>query len=92
MSQAIQIIGTISLLLLFFIQFYMGINKSVFQKAGQTTLLWTSIYIFFLVFLRLLTLVHIGTTEQLRIISGFTSIIPLFFTLIQLFFTRKNNP
>lgn len=84
-----QIIGTLSLLLLFCINFYIGIDIELFYKAGRVAILWTTIFIFFLFFLRLLSLLHIGTMQQLQIISGFTSPIPLIAVIVQLYLTSK---
>lgn len=84
-----QYVGVISILLLFLIKFYIAVDKQAFQKAGRVAILWTSIYVFFLFVLRLIQITNIANSNQLRIISGFTTIIPLIATVIQLWFNNN---
>lgn len=84
-----QIIGTIAVFFLFIIQFWMSINETSFQKSGRVILLWTSTYIFFLFVLRVFTLFKIATLDDLRIVSGFSALIPLVAVIIHLLIVKK---
>jgi len=84
-----QVTGTISIFILFCLEFYMGVHEKSFQKSGRVALLWTSIYIFFLFILRVFTIFNIGTLDQLRIISGFSALIPTFMVTVHLFLLKK---
>lgn len=84
-----EIIGAIAVLLLFCLMFYISITPTTFNKVGRTVMLWSAIYVFFLFFLRIILLLNLATTSQLRILSSFAAVIPLLFTLIQLFLNRK---
>ncbi len=72
---ASQIAGTVSIFLLFCMQFFIILHENSFQRSGRVAMLWTTIYIFFLFALRAIQLIGIGTLDQLRIISGFAAII-----------------
>ncbi len=84
-----QIIGTVSIFLLFVLNFYIAVNDKHFLRVGRVAILWTSIYVFFLFVLRLSNLLGIGTQDQLRVISGFSSLIPLLAVLSHLFLNKK---
>lgn len=84
-----QVTGTISILILFCLEFYLSVHEKSFQKSGRIALLWTSIYVFFLLVLRILSLLHIGTMDQLRIISGFAALTPTLTLIIHLFLIKK---
>lgn len=84
-----QIIGAITIFILFCLDFWIAINPSSTKKTLQISMLWTSIYFFFLFILRVLNLFHLGTLDQLRIISGVTSFIPLIAVVAQLFLQKK---
>lgn len=71
-----QLVGTITIFLLFALQFYVAVNPRSSKKLLRVVILWTTIYILFLFTLRVLSLAHIGTLDQLRVISGFSSLIP----------------
>lgn len=85
----IQIIGVLSIFLLFALIFFMALNKKVSSQSLRTVMLWTAIYIFFLFVLRFMLFLHIGTREQLTLISNLTSPIPIIIVLIQLFLEKK---
>lgn len=87
--QISQILGTVSILGLFCILFYMVINNRLFRIYGRTAVLWTCIYVFFLFILRLMMLFQLATLDQLRVISGFSSLIPLCAILVQYFLLRN---
>lgn len=84
-----QMTGVISVFLLFCLIFWLAIAPKTTKRTLRVAILWTTIYFFFLFVLRLLSLLHIGTIDQLRIISGFTSIIPLVAVVVQLFLEKK---
>lgn len=84
-----QIVGTVTILLLFCLNFYIAIHARSYFKSGRVALLWTTIYVLFLFIVRFLSLLDIGTTNQLRIISGFTSLIPFLAVSIHLWLYRK---
>ena len=84
-----QLTGVVAIFLLFSLKFWIAISPNSSKKTLRVAILWTSIYIFFLFVLRLLSLFNIGTLDQLRVISGFTSLIPLLAVVIQLFLNKK---
>lgn len=84
-----QITGVVSIFALFSINFYITVLDYAWRKSGRVAMLWTTVYIFFLFFLRGLSQINVGTTDQLRIISGFSSLIPLLAVVIHLFFTKQ---
>lgn len=86
-----QIIGVVSILLLFSLKFYIVVIDSAWHKSGRIAMLWTCIYVFFLFFLRLFALFELATTSQLRVISGFTSLIPLIAVVVHLFLVKKQE-
>lgn len=81
--------GTIAFFLLFFLHFYIAVVTTAFYKAARTAVLWTSVYVFFLFFLRLLLLLHVGTAEQIMIAGSWTTFIPLILIITQLFLNKK---
>lgn len=95
--QTAQIIGTISILLLFCIKFYIAITiggskaLSAEQKVKHliALILWTALYFLSLSVLRLFLLLGIGTIEQLRIVGGFSAVIPLGGVVFNLWIVRK---
>lgn len=88
-----QYIGVVSILVLFLFNFYIAVHIVSFRKSGRVALLWTTIYVLFLFCLRVIQLMNIATSEQLRIISGFTAVIPLVGVAYHLFLVRKiENP
>lgn len=89
MEEIAQILGVVSVLLIFSLQFFIAIYPPAFVRLGRTTLFWTSVFVFFLFILRLFSLFNLGTVEQLRIVSGFTSPIPLIAVIISLFLGKK---
>lgn len=84
-----RLVGTIAIFLLYSIMFYIGLKVSLFRKVGRVAILWTTFYIFELFFLRLLSLIHIGTLDELTIISGFSALIPLIAVIIHIWLVRK---
>lgn len=84
-----QIIGTISILLLFIVIFVIALSPKSSKEILRISIIWTAIYIFFLFILRLLLIISIGDRNQLSIISGFTSPIPLVAIIIHLLFERE---
>ena len=89
--QISQIVGVVAIFLLFSIKFYIAINKKFSAETLRAAILWTTMYIFFLFILRLFSLLHIGTLDQLRVISGLSSVIPLLGVISQLYLNRKLN-
>lgn len=87
--QIAQSIGVVSILLLFGIKFFIVIHTPSWQKTGRVAMLWTTIYVFFLFILRVLSAYDLATLDQLRIISGFSSLIPLIAVITHLFFIKK---
>lgn len=84
-----QIIGTISIFLLFCLKMYIIATPQAWLKSGRAADLWTSIYVFFLFALRVIQLAGITTTEELRIVSGFTAVIPLAGVIAHLFLLKQ---
>lgn len=87
--QAAQFIGVVGAFLLFCLQFVIAVVEKYYKKAGRTTLLYTSIYIFFLFFLRLVSYTNLATQTELRVVSGFAILIPLIATVVQMFMNKK---
>lgn len=90
-AQTAQTVGIISLLLLFGLEFFIVIHTPSFKKSGRIAMLWTVIYVFFLTALRVISFYKLATVDQLRVISGYSTIIPLVAVVIHLFFTKKLN-
>ncbi len=84
-----QITGIVTIFLFACLSLNIAIVYKTYERAGRIALLWISIYILFLFLLRLFSLIGIGTVEQLRIVSGFSSLISLVALLIHLFMVRK---
>lgn len=84
-----NIVGTVSIFLLFVMKFFIAINNHLFRKSGRVAILWTTIYVFFLFMLGLVRLLNIASQDELRIISGFTSVIPLIGVATHLFLNKK---
>ena len=84
-----QLVGTISIFFLFCIKFWIAISPKSTKRTLRIAVLWTTIYIFFLFILRLFSLIHLGTQDQLRIVSGYAALIPLVAVIIHLFLQKK---
>lgn len=84
-----QIIGTASIFILFCINLFIISSETHFQRAGRVSILWITIYGFFLFVVRIFSLLGIATTDQLRIISGISALIPLVMVIIHLFLIKK---
>jgi hypothetical protein len=84
-----QVTGTVAIFLLFCIKFYIAISPKSTNRLLRIAILWTTVYIFFLFTLRLLSLFNIGTIDQLRIISGFAALIPLIAIIVHVWLSRK---
>lgn len=104
--EAAQITGIISILLLLFVQLYTaitikaGINLDTrnvvpgLMKVIDTLvalIVWACTYWLFLGVLRAFAFYQLFTTEQLRIISGFTTVIPLVACLCHIALLKKFN-
>lgn len=87
--EAAQVTGTASILFLFLINFYIAVVESSFEKSGRVALLWTTIYILFLFIVRSINLIDNSLVDALRIISGFSSLIPLIAVIWHLFLNKK---
>ncbi len=86
-----QIVGVVSILALFSLKFFIVIHTPSFKKSGRIAMFWTVMYVFFLTALRLLNVFNLATQDQLRIISGWSTVIPLVAVIIHLFFFKKLN-
>lgn len=84
-----QVTGTIAIFIFFCLMFWISINPNSTKKTSKVANFWASIYVFFLFILRLLNIHHLGTIDQLRIISGFTTLIPLIAVIVNLFLQKK---
>lgn len=80
-----QIVGTISVLLLFVIKLVIVSNPILWAKSGRIASLWTIIYVFFLFVLRIFSLFHLADIDSLRLISGYSSLLPLLGVISHLF-------
>jgi hypothetical protein len=87
--QIAQAVGVVSILTLFLIKFYIVVVDSAWRKSGRIAMLWTCMYVFFLFTIRLLSYYHIGTLNDIRLISGFSAVIPPIAIILHLFFARK---
>jgi len=83
--------GAYTLLLLFLIKLFIAINDEAFRRAGRVAILWTSIWALFLVILRFLSALDIGTMDQRTIVAGFTTLIPLLMTVLHLFYNKDTK-
>lgn len=68
---------------------WIGVSAEAYWKSGRVALLWTTIYVLFLFALRAMSLFEVGTQFQLRIISGYSSLIPLLGVSYHLFLVKK---
>lgn len=84
-----QITGVITIFLLFCLKFYIAVSPKSSTKLLRVAILWTSIYIFFLFIIRAISLSGIATLDQLRVISGFASVIPFLAVLAQLWLDSR---
>ncbi len=91
-----QIVGIISFILIIIIKTTIAITIKKWpiseeQKIDRLVaiILWMMIYFVFLLVLRSLSFFNIGTLDQLRIISGYATVIPLIGVIAQLFFQKK---
>jgi hypothetical protein len=83
-----QVTGIVSIFLLFCIKFYIAINDKLFYKSGRIAILWTTVYVFFLFLVRVVSFFGGATMDQLRILSGFSSLVPLIAVVAHLWVTR----
>lgn len=87
--QISQIIGVVSILLLYLIDFYIVIHQPSFRKTGRIALFWTSVYVLFLFVLRAIQLTGIATQDVLRILAGLSTLIPLIAVVAHLWLNKK---
>lgn len=87
-----QLTGTISIFLLCCIILYIIANTASWAKSGRVAALWLIIYIFFLFILRAINLLGIADQNSLRIISGFSGLIPLLGVCIHMFLFKQSTP
>lgn len=87
-SQIAQLVGAIALLVFFAIDFVIVIIPRLFDKFGRTASLWLLIYIFIILMVRVLSLIGAATLDQLRVISGFSALIPLVAVVVNLIFVK----
>lgn len=84
-----QLIGVVSIFLIFSLDACIAILTKLYIRCGRAALLWTAVYVLFLFFLRACAYLGIGTIEELRVLSGFSSLIPLLALLLHLYLARK---
>lgn len=87
-----QITGTVAIFFLFCIKLYIVANPIAWAKSGRVASLWTIIYIFFLFILRLINLQGTADMDALRIVSGYSAIIPLVAVIAHLFLFKQTSP
>lgn len=87
--QIAQLLGAVSIGLLFCINFFIAISEEHFQRVGRTAFLWSTIYFFFLFMLRFININHLATRDEISLLSGFSAPIPLLFVMIHLFLSKK---
>ncbi len=87
--QIAQLVGLASALLLFALDGFIVIHSPSWRKTGRIASLWIVIYIFFLTVLRVISYYNLATMEQLRIISGWSTLIPLLAVVSHLFLAKK---
>lgn len=83
------VVSVISIFLLFCLQFFISVHLPSFKKSGRIALFWSAIYILFLFSLRLFQFTNLATADQLRVLAGFSSLIPLLAVVIHLWFYNK---
>jgi hypothetical protein len=84
-----QITGIISFASLLALGYYLMFDNANWKKSGKIAFFWVINFLSFLLMLRILSAFSLGTQDQLRIIAGFSSLIPLVAVLTQLFLTKK---
>lgn len=85
-----QLIGTISFFILICIKLYIIASPSAWRKFGRVAATWFVVYFFFLFILRFISLLGVGTLDQLRIVSGFSTLIPLFGVIAHMILTKHD--
>jgi len=96
LSDIAQIVGIIAFSIIIILKTIIAITIkkwkiSIERKINVLTaiILWVMIYFIFLLILRVFAFFSIGTVEQLRIISGFATVIPLIAVIYQLYLEKK---
>lgn len=84
-----QYVGIVSIFIIFCLKFYIAVYTPAFIRAGRAALFWFSIYALFLFLLRFLQLLGVTDADTLRIISGFTTLIPLTAIIIHLLLSKR---
>lgn len=83
--QIFQIIAVVCSLLFFTLNVVIAINTRYFRKSGRVALMWSGLYMLYLSIVRLVSYLGIASIDELRVITAFSSLIPLLSTLIHLF-------
>jgi hypothetical protein len=84
-----QIVGIFSIYSLFALKIFLAVNKERYSKETMAACtLWTAMYFYFLGFLRLLSFMELATSDALRVVSGWSSLIPLVAVIVHLFFMK----
>lgn len=84
-----KLTGTVSVLLIFILQFWIAINPRSSKRTLRACVLWFSVWVFFFFTVRILSLTKIATSDELSIILGFSLLIPLVGIIAQLFIEKK---
>lgn len=89
LEEIAQTIGLVSIFLIFILKLYIAVVPSAFLRAGRAAILWFTIYVFFLFTIRFLSYFELATLTDLRIISGFSTLIPLIAIILHLFLGKR---
>lgn len=91
-----RVIGLVSVGLLFVIKFYIAttsqVPKTIDYRMLETLrigVLWTSVYVFFIFVLQIISFFNIGSLSERRIISSWASVIPLAAICIHWYLSKK---
>ncbi len=88
-AETAQIVGIVSFSLILLIKLYILMSPKAWAKSGRAVALWILVYFFFLYALRLLAFFKIGAMDDLRIVSGFATVIPLAGIIAHVFLLRS---
>lgn len=89
MATNAQVVGIVAFTLLILVKLYILSNPKAWAKSGRVAALWTVVYFLFLYVVRGLSLLNLGTRDELRIVSGYATVLPLLGVLVHLFLFRN---
>ncbi len=84
-----QLVGIIAFVGFMVIMTIVLAHAREWVKYGRIIAAWLIIYLWFLLLLRIFSFFTIGTREQLTIVSGFATVIPLAAILFNIFLVKR---